>query len=51
MSYSVVNKTLKKDKSDLKMQSSKDNFPKKTESAKKLLSKAGLPKEFKVVKE
>jgi hypothetical protein len=51
MAYTVVTKTSKKDKSDLKMQSSKDNFPKKTESAKKLLSEAGLPKELKVVKE
>lgn len=50
MAYTVVTQTSKKDKTDLKMQSSKDNFPKKTESAKKLLSEAGLPKELKVVK-
>jgi hypothetical protein len=47
----AVDKTPKKEISDSKKQSSKDCFPKKTESAKKLLSKVGLPKELKVVKE
>jgi hypothetical protein len=51
MAYTVVDKTPNKEKSDLKKQSSKDNFPKKTERAKKLLSKVGLPKELKAVKE
>jgi hypothetical protein len=51
MAYTVVDKTPKKEISDSKKQSSKDCFPKKTESAKKLLSKVGLPKELKVVKE
>jgi hypothetical protein len=51
MAYTVVDKTPVKEKSDLKKQSSKDNFPKKTERAKKLLAKSGLPKELKAIKE
>jgi hypothetical protein len=50
MAYTVAEKSQKKLKEVLNKQSSKDNFPEKTERVKKLLEKAGLPKELKVTK-
>jgi hypothetical protein len=51
MAYTVVDKSQSKSKAALNKKASKDNFPTKTESAKKLISKVGLPKELKPVKE
>ena len=51
MAYTIVEKSKEKVKADLNIKAAKDNFSSKTESAKKLLSKVGLPKELKPSKQ
>ena len=50
MAYTVVEKSSNKGKAALNKKAAKDNFPTKTESAKKLNSKVGLPKDLKANK-
>lgn len=50
MAYTVVEKSSNKGKAALNKKAAKDNFPTKTESAKKLISKVGLPKDLKANK-
>ena len=47
MLYQVIEKSTEMEKLTLNKKAAKDNFPVKTERAKKLIKKAGLPKEIK----
>jgi hypothetical protein len=49
MTYTIKEKSTNDANAALNKRAAKDNFPKKTDSAKKLLSKVGLPKQIKPI--
>jgi hypothetical protein len=51
MAYTGIKKSKTEKKSNLNLKASKDNFVSKTESAKKLIEKVGLPLELKLSKQ